>query len=350
VLSQEPLATDLLEQGLEGLPRPLLASRVQELLGRMRETRVLVIGDVMLDRYITGSVERISPEAPVPVVRVEAETSAVGGAGNVAASVVALGASCTVVGCIGRDEGGRALREALEIRGVATDGLVVAESRPTTVKTRVFARRQQVVRFDSEVDDDVSDDVAKVIIEAVRDLAPKHQVIAIEDYNKGVLIAPVIEAALAEARARAVPSIVDPKRLRFFSFAGATVFKPNAKELADALGERLYPDDPAWMGATRKRLGCENLLLTLGEQGVALETHSGRYVRVPTVARSVYDVSGAGDTVTAVVSVALAAGADMVEAAILANHAAAIEVGKAGVATVSPDEILSQYRDYHGDA
>jgi D-glycero-beta-D-manno-heptose-7-phosphate kinase len=143
---------------------------------------------------------------------------------------------------------------------------------------------------------------------------------------------------------------VDPKRLRFFAFAGATVFKPNEKELADALGERLRPDDPAWMAATRRKLSCEHLLLTLGERGVALETGDGESVRVPTVARSVYDVSGAGDTVTAVVAAALAAGADIVEAAILANHAAAIEVGKVGVATVSPDEILSQYNHHQEES
>lgn len=312
----------------------------------MRDVHVLVLGDVMLDRYITGSVDRISPEAPVPVVKVEAEGSALGGAGNVAANVVALGAGCSLVGCIGQDDGGRLLWAALEERGVSTEGLVAAAERPTTVKTRVLARRQQVVRFDREVDDDVSDALARVLSEAVRDFAPRAHVIAIEDYNKGVLVPPVIDATLEEGRARGLPTVVDPKRLRFFGFGGATVFKPNAKELADALGERLRPDDAAWMDATRQRLHCENLLLTLGERGVALQTRAGEHVRVPTVARSVYDVSGAGDTVTAVVSVALAAGADVVEASILANYAAAIEVGKAGVATVSPEEILSQYNHH----
>ena len=312
----------------------------------MRGVRVLVVGDLMLDRYITGNVDRISPEAPVPVVRVEAESSALGGAGNVAANVVALGATCALVGCIGQDDGGRLLRGALEERGVSTDGVVAAAERPTTVKTRVLARRQQVVRVDMEVDDDVSDPLCGALTNAVRELAPAADVIVLEDYNKGVLVQPVIDVALGEGKQRGLPTVVDPKRLRFFGFAGATVFKPNAKELADALGERLAPDDPVWMAGTRRKLACDNLLLTLGERGVALETHAGEYVRVPTVARSVYDVSGAGDTVTAVVATALAAGADVVEAAILANHAAAIEVGKAGVATVSPEEILSQYNNH----
>jgi D-beta-D-heptose 7-phosphate kinase/D-beta-D-heptose 1-phosphate adenosyltransferase len=311
----------------------------------MRGVRVLVVGDVMLDRYITGNVDRISPEAPVPVVRVEAESTALGGAGNVAASVVALGAGCSVVGCVGHDEGGRLVCHELARRGVLTDGLVATEQRATTMKTRVLARRQQIVRVDREVDDDVPDALATELAEAVREHATEVQAIVLEDYNKGVLVPRVIDAALAEGKQRGVPTVVDPKRLRFFAFAGATVFKPNAKELGDALGERLRPDDSAWMGETRRRLGCRNLLLTLGEHGVALHTEQGDYVRVPTVARSVYDVSGAGDTVTAVVAVAMAAGASVVEAAILANHAAAIEVGKAGVATVSPDELLSQYHE-----
>ena len=321
-------------------------ARVEELLARMAEVHVLVVGDLMLDRYITGSVERISPEAPVPVVRVEDESSAVGGAGNVAANVVSLGATCDVVGCVGQDEGGRLLRRTLEGEGVGTAGLVAAAERPTTVKTRVLARRQQVVRVDREVDEDVSEPLGRALSQAVAELAPRARVLVMEDYNKGVLVPAVIERVLGEASERGLPTVVDPKRLRFFDFGGATVFKPNAKELADALGEHLHPDDPAWMAATRRRLGCRNLLLTLGERGVALETERGEYIRVPTVARSVYDVSGAGDTVTAVVAVALAAGATAVEAAILANHAAAIEVGKAGVATVSPEEILGQHRSF----
>jgi D-beta-D-heptose 7-phosphate kinase/D-beta-D-heptose 1-phosphate adenosyltransferase len=312
-------------------------------LARARDVHVLVVGDVMLDRYITGSVDRISPEAPVPVVRVEGESSALGGAGNVAASVVALGASCAVVGCIGEDEGGRLVERELSARGVATEGLVATADRPTTVKTRVLARRQQVVRVDQEVDEDVSDVLAGVLCERIRKVTRKAHAVVLEDYNKGVLVDEVIDAALSAGREQGIPTVVDPKQLRFFQFRGATVFKPNAKELSDALGERLRPEDPAWMSETRRRLDCRNLLLTLGERGVALDTEEGDYVRIPTVARSVYDVSGAGDTVTAVVSVALAAGASIVEAAVIANTAAAIEVSKAGVATVSPEEILAEH-------
>jgi len=317
----------------------LTPQRVDSLLAAFGKVRVLVVGDLMLDRYISGAVDRISPEAPVPVVRVEEESARVGGAANVASNVAALGATCHMVGCVGRDHAGEMLRDELSAVGVRTDGLVVTDERPTTLKTRVLARRQQVVRFDREVEADVSGGLAVALARTLTGLLEASDVLVLEDYNKGVLVPPVIRAGLDGAGARGLPTVVDPKRRNFFAYVGATVFKPNAKELADALGDFVHPDDPAWMEATRTRMGCDNLLLTLGERGMALQTRDGASVRVPTVARSVYDVSGAGDTVTAVMAVAMAAGADVAEAAVLANHAAAIEVGKAGVATVTPDEL-----------
>jgi D-glycero-beta-D-manno-heptose-7-phosphate kinase len=324
----------------------MTSERIEALLAAIPRARVLVVGDLMLDRYVSGAVDRVSPEAPVPVVRVEEERSAIGGAGNVAANVAALGATCTVVGCAGRDEGGRTLRAELEALGVGTDGIVAAAGRPTTVKTRVMARHQQVVRFDHEVESDVDARVAEAIAATVAELAASCDVLILEDYNKGVLTPGVIAEVLETGAERGIPSIADPKRRNFFAYRGVTVFKPNAKELEDALGDFIHPDDPVWMEATRRRLGCGHLLLTLGERGVALQTGEGTLVRVPTVARSVYDVSGAGDTVTAVVAVVLAAGGSPAEAAVLANHAAAVEVAKAGVATVSPAEIREQLRGH----
>lgn len=321
--------------------------RAEAILEAMGRVRALVVGDLMLDEYVRGSVDRISPEAPVPVVRVEEESWAVGGAANVAANVAALGAVCDVVGVVGDDAGGARLTEALQALGARVEGVVATDRRPTTVKTRVLARSQQVVRFDRETAADVDAELADALVAAIRRDAPACQVLIMEDYNKGVLTPPVIAAVLEVGRTLGIPTVVDPKRLRFFDYRGVTVFKPNAKELADALGEHLAPDDAGWMAETRRRLGCDTLLLTLGERGVALATAGGRFLRIPAVARSVYDVSGAGDTVVAVAAVALAAGADEVEAAILANHAAAIEVQKAGVATVSPREILEQTRTYH---
>ena len=324
----------------------LTPERIQELLGRAPAVRVLVVGDVMLDRYITGSVDRISPEAPVPVVRAESESSAVGGAGNVAANVVALGASCSLVGCVGDDPDGSALLAALIRLGVGTEGIVVAPDRPTTVKTRIMARRQQVARVDREVDADVPPAVAEALAAASARLAGEAHVVVLEDYNKGVLVGAVIEAAMAAASSHGIPTVVDPKRRNFFAFPGTTVFKPNAKELGDALGDFVHAGDAAWMEATRLRIGCRHLLVTLGERGMALQSEEGILVPIATAARSVYDVSGAGDTVTAVVAVMLGAGASPAEAATLASHAAGVEVGKAGVATVTPGEILAHARGY----
>lgn len=324
----------------------LSEQRVEDLLAAAARVRCLVVGDLMLDRYVTGQVDRISPEAPVPVVRVESESSGVGGAANVANNAVALGARCAVVGVTGNDAGGLLLERALEQLGIDAGGVVTTDDRPTTMKTRVMARRHQIARFDHELDADVDPELAAALARAVREAAAGADVIVLEDYNKGVLVPPVIAAALEAARERDLPVVVDPKRARFFAFAGATLFKPNAKELSEALGEPIRPDDPAWMEVVRVRTGCAHLLLTLGERGMALKSGDGAYLRLPAVARSVYDVSGAGDTVTAVLALVLGAGASPVEAAILANHAAALEVAKAGVATVSSDEILDHYRAF----
>lgn len=300
----------------------------------------------MLDRYITGSVDRISPEAPVPVVRVEGESFALGGAGNVAANVIALGASCEVVGTVGDDPEGSLLKEHLRGIGAEVGGVVTLPGRPTTVKTRIMARHQHVTRVDREDPSDIDVGRAQEILIHIRDLLPAAQGVILEDYNKGVLVPSVIRGTLEVAAEGGIPSVVDPKRLRFFEYGGATVFKPNARELEDALGDPLGADDPVWMEKVRTRLGVQNLLITLGDRGMALQCREGGYLRVPTVARDVFDVSGAGDTVSAMMTVALAAGATPMEGAVLANHAAAVEVGKAGVGTVSPEEIIAQQELY----
>jgi rfaE bifunctional protein kinase chain/domain len=320
--------------------------RARDILNRASGVRILVVGDLMLDRYIIGSVDRISPEAPVPVVRVEGESLAVGGAGNVAANIVALGSSCEVVGCVGDDPEGGLLLSRLREMGVGTDGIVTVPGRPTTVKTRIMARHQHVTRVDREDSSDIPADWVEALLAQVREKAAEAHGMALEDYNKGVLVRPVIQGAVEMGLSGGLPVVVDPKRLRFFEYRGATVFKPNARELEDAVGDRIRAEDPEWMESVRVRLEVENLLLTLGERGMALQSATEGYLRVPTVARDVYDVSGAGDTVTAVMSVGLAVGASSLEAAVLANHAAAVEVGKAGVATVSPGEILRQQKAF----
>lgn len=312
----------------------------------MRRVRVVVVGDLMLDIYLRGSASRISPEAPVPVVHVAEEWVALGGAGNVASNVVALGAACDMVGCIGTDRAGGQLADALDDLGIGQAGVQRLEGRPTTVKTRIMARHQQVARYDIEVEDDVDEDVAAILSTTIASLIESADALILEDYNKGVLVPAVIEAALDAAQRREIPVVVDPKARNFFAYRGATVFKPNLPELQAALQAPVEADDPEWMERIRRELGCRHLLVTLGEGGMALLTEEGEYLRVPTVARSVYDVSGAGDTVTAVVATALGAGATPAEAAILANHAAGIEVSKAGVATVSPDELRATVRQH----
>jgi len=325
---------------------PIDPSRARALLERCKGARILVVGDLMLDRHIVGAVERISPEAPVPVVLVQEERDALGGAGNVAANVTALGGACVVVGHVGADPEGDTVLRALTAAGVGSQGVVRGFGRPTTLKTRVLARHQQIVRFDREVDGDVGSELAADLVGRIEDLATASDVIVVQDYDKGVLAAPVLAAVQMAASHHRLPWIVDPKRRRFFEYSGATVFKPNAKELGDALGEHIHPDDPSWMRRVHERLHCDHLLVTLGERGMSLRTAAGEHMRLGASARGVYDVSGAGDTVTAAVAVALAAGAAVEEAAALANSAAALEVAKPGVQTVSAAELLSYVRDH----
>lgn len=310
------------------------------MLDAMRGRRVIVLGDVMLDVYLRGPASRISPEAPVPVVLVQEEWRALGGAANVAANVVAFGAACDLVGCIGNDDAAADLAGELGRQGIGAHGLITVAGRSTTIKTRIMARQQQVARYDRETDSDLAQADGEAVVARVLELLPSADALVLEDYNKGLLTRPVIAGVLDAAHAAGVPVVVDPKSRHFFDFRGATVFKPNQPELSAALRTPVEADSAVWLSDVRDELGCDHLLVTLGEDGMTLLTRSGEHVRVPTVARSVYDVSGAGDTVTAVLALALAAGADIVEAAILANYAAGIEVGKAGVATVSADELL----------
>lgn len=315
---------------------------IREFERRSGDVRVLVVGDVMLDVYLDGSASRISPEAPVPVVLVEGERRALGGAANVAANVRALGAACALVGCVGADPAGDAVAEELGHAGIDAAGVVRDAGRPTSVKNRIMVRGQQVARYDRETDRALAGDAERALIDGLASLGEPIHAVAIEDYDKGVLTDATIAATLAFASERGIPSVVDPKARNFFSYGGATVFKPNRVELAAALREPVWAEDPAWLEAVRRRLDCRCLLVTLGDAGMAIATgEGGAPHRIPTVARSVYDVSGAGDTVVAVLATALGAGFGVEDAAALANQAAAVQVGKAGVATVSIAEIAS---------
>lgn len=327
------------------MPTPLPSvtrERLLELLERIRGQRIVVVGDVMLDRYLTGDADRVSPEAPVPVVTVEEERDVAGGAANVAANVAALGAKAMLFGVVGHDKEAAALIEELGALGIATDGLIAVSGRPTTCKTRIVARGQQVVRIDREVTNPLADrDRATLLARAATAIA-EADALVIGDYDKGTLDADLAQALIAAARARGLAVVVDPKQRNFFSYAGATVFKPNRRELELAFSAHFTGEDRD-LEPARARLNVENLLLTLGGDGMALVSAGAPLRRTPSIAREVFDVSGAGDTVSAVMAAALGAGATIDEAAWVANLAAGVEVGKRGTATVSRDELLTAW-------
>ncbi|MGI9090890.1 MAG: bifunctional heptose 7-phosphate kinase/heptose 1-phosphate adenyltransferase, partial [Gemmatimonadaceae bacterium] len=303
-------------------------------------------GDAMLDVYLRGDVDRISPEAPVPVVRVRERRHALGGAANVANNVLGLGARCSMVCAVGTDAAGEQLEGMLTGAGASVQG-VVRTARPTTTKTRIVARAQQLVRVDEEEDADLDGRDIGALKDAVTKAVQDADSLVREDYNKGTLAPAVIRAAISAARARAIPIVVDPKFRNFFEFSGASVFKPNRRELEAALGASVNLDAPEALPATCTKLGVQHLLLTLGEHGMVLVSADGEVGRIPTTAREVYDVVGAGDTVTAYLATMLAAGASAAEAAVIANFAAGVEVGKLGAATVSTNEVIDAYDAYH---
>lgn len=320
----------------------LSRARLEQLLAAVeqRTPHIAVLGDAMLDIYLKGDVDRISPEAPVPVVRVRERRYALGGAANVAQNVLAVGARCELVAAVGRDTAGAQLREMLAARGTEPRGLVDCD-RPTTTKTRVVARGQQVVRVDEEVDADLSGDEVTRLLDAVQRAVATADALIFEDYNKGVLVPAVIHAAIAAARAKGIPVVVDPKFRNFFEYRGCTVFKPNRRELEGALGAAVDVNAPRALPQVLERLDADHLLLTLSEQGMALISRDGSVARIATTAREVYDVVGAGDTVTAYLAAILAVGGTALEAAIVANYAAGVQVGKAGAAVVTPAEVLA---------
>jgi rfaE bifunctional protein kinase chain/domain len=324
-------------------------ARLVALLASAKKHRITVIGDAMLDVYLTGDVERVSPEAPVPVVRVRHRRYALGGAANVAQNVAALGARADLVATIGSDESARLLKSLLKKEGSDSRGLVEV-NRPTTTKTRIVARAQQVVRVDEEMDDDCSPGEIAKLNAAVSRAVRASDALILEDYNKGVLVTPVIEHALAVARQKGIPVVVDPKYRNFFAYKGATIFKPNRRELEAALGAAVDVEHPRTLPGLVEKLGVEAILLTLSERGMALiekgATAKKGVHRIPTTARDVYDVVGAGDTVTAYLAAMLASGATALEAAIIANFAAGVEVGKLGAATVTTQEVLAAFDAY----
>jgi D-beta-D-heptose 7-phosphate kinase/D-beta-D-heptose 1-phosphate adenosyltransferase len=316
--------------------------RVRLLVSSFAKLDVLVVGDVMLDRFIVGRVTRISPEAPVPVVRFESEHVRLGGAANVAHNMTALGARVSLVGLVGDDAAAARLREQMAASGLSADGLVVAAERPTIEKVRIVTERnQQVARVDYEADEDAPAEMSARLVSAIERTAASASVLVVSDYLKGTITPLVMEAL--RRRAQSGPAlIVDPKIPHLSYYAGATLVTPNHHEAEAATHRRIHSDEDARAAATefRQRARCAAALITRGEHGMWLSSNEAEGA-IPAVAREVSDVTGAGDTVVATLALAVAAGATLAEAAVLANHAAGVVVGKFGPAVVRPQELLS---------
>lgn len=310
-------------------------------LSTFSDCHVWVVGDLMLDEYVWGDVARISPEAPVPVLAVAREEYTLGGAGNVAANLVALGARVTVAGVAGDDRHGRLLRQRFQDLGIDAEGVVVEPERPTTRKTRIVAARQQVLRIDREISRPVGSETVAAILRRIEDGIASAGAVLVSDYGKGLLTRELLGGVMAAARRRGKPVLVDPKGDDYSRYAGATLITPNRKEAAQAAGIAIVDEASLHRAAAilHERSGVDRLVVTCGPEGMVL-FEKGRMPRaIRSEARQVFDVSGAGDTVIAVLGLALAAGADWIEAAGLANAAAGIVVGKVGTATVSRKEL-----------
>lgn len=325
----------------------LSPAKLKAALARFRRLRILVVGDLMLDEFIYGRVSRISPEAPVPVVHVEKETTYPGGAANVARNLAAIGIHAELSGGIGQDEAGTKLLGLLRHGKIGTTGIARFASYPTIVKTRVLARQQQVVRVDREEPGLLTPRNRSAILQKTLRLLPRCHALVMEDYGKGLFDQSFVDQLLDAASRHSIPSTVDPNVHNPLDWRGATLVKPNRLEAFGALG---LPDSqkPAdWISVGEELLvnwSCRHLLLTLGEHGMILFQPGQKPHRIPSRAREVYDVSGAGDTVISLLAAGLGAGLSGLISAELANLAAGIVVGKLGTATVSPAEILEASR------
>jgi D-beta-D-heptose 7-phosphate kinase/D-beta-D-heptose 1-phosphate adenosyltransferase len=324
----------------------LTKTRAAELLETFRERKVLVLGDVMLDEFVWGDVTRISPAGPVPVVDVRRESIHLGGAANVLANLFALGARGRVVGVVGSDAAGERLRDQLRQLNSSGDvGVVVDETRVSTIKTRIVAHSQLVVRADRESRVPVNGHVEQEIVARLKEGLAEAHAFVVSDYDKGVVTPSILREILPFAYER-VPVLIDPKLRNFNSYRPATLITPNHLEALRMSDTEDHSDDGSHDAAKiiQQKLGCDAVLITRGDRGMMLLEAGGVPVYVETAAREVYDVTGAGDTVIATLAAALASGASMLEAAALANHAAGIVVGKVGTATASASELISSFQ------
>lgn len=328
----------------------LTKERANQIIQSMAERKIVILGDVMLDEFVWGDVTRISPEAPVPVVDIRRESIHLGGAANVLANAAALGAKACVIGVTGNDAAGERLRKRIEEASPLQreEYLIVDEGRPSTVKTRIIAHSQLVVRADRELRTPVTGSVQERIITALKNAIQDADAFVVSDYDKGVVTPPILEEILKVAYER-MPVLIDPKIRNFSSYRPASLITPNHHEALRMTNLDEDSDDGLYRAAQliRQRLGCDAVLITRGDRGIMLLEGDDDPVFVGTTAREVYDVTGAGDTVIATLATALSAGATMLEAATLANHAAGVVVGKVGTATISAAELLDTFNSLH---
>ncbi len=318
-------------------------ARLVKIISDFDKARVLVIGDVMIDEFIWGKVSRISPEAPVPVVWVNRESFMPGGASNVANNIRALYGNSSLASVIGKDERGRILSKELKKLGINTEGVFIDKSRPTTLKTRVIAHHQQVVRIDKEKPDPIDEDIITGIINFAKKKIDSIDGIIIEDYGKGLIVSRLVKEIVKLGKAHKKIITVDPKIEHFEYYKGVTSLTPNHFEAGNAVNIDIK-DDKSLALAGKKLMGLlksQTLLITLGENGMCL-FEKNNMTKIPTVAQEVFDVCGAGDTVISAFTLALCAGATPLEAAHIANCAAGIVVGKVGIAVVTPDELIER--------
>jgi len=316
--------------------------RLNELKDKLNGKRVAVIGDMMLDGYYWGDVKRISPEAPVPVLEVEEEFFRFGGAANVALNIQKLGGIPLPVGVIGNDGYGIIFSSLMKENNIDAEAIITDDSRPTTTKTRVIANNQHVVRIDKESKTQVNGKVEEKLLLQIAKIIDSLDGIILQDYNKGVLTPSLINQVISIANRKNILITVDPKFDNFFEYKNVTVFKPNRKETEAVLGMKILSDEDISFAGERLllELNSKYVLMTLGEIGIAVFEQDGSEKRMPTKARKVADVSGAGDTVISTLTIALAAGADIYEASLLANYAAGIVCGEVGIVPVERDKLF----------
>jgi D-beta-D-heptose 7-phosphate kinase/D-beta-D-heptose 1-phosphate adenosyltransferase len=322
-------------------------ARLRAVVDRFSRQRILVVGDLMLDQFIRGGASRLSPEAPVPVIHVRSESFVLGGAGNVAHNLSALGARVEVVGMLGDDPAGRMLRDDLSARRIEVGRVVTDPSRVTSQKCRVIAEHQQVVRFDRETAGLLPAQTQRALLQSLLAALPECDAVILSDYGKGVLFRKLITAAISGARRQGLPVTVDPKVEHFGLYRGVDCITPNTAEAWAGLRRHQQAGQMPLVAlgwAIQARLRAKSVLITRGPDGMSLFEAGGRLTHIPTVAQEVFDVTGAGDTVISVLTLGLAAGARIREAAVIANYAAGIVVGKLGTAVCTAPEIKEALR------